>query len=196
MCGRVHARHNLKLRAPPEKLMSIVMRLIPASIAAKPLPRAAQIITLLSIFATVPLATANLLAPTELDGRFPGGLQGRASYSYTDDQNALTTQSLTNSPHHLAKLNVIAPMLQQKLFAGLEAQFNSRATTLEGGTASSFQVFNATLLGHAMGKHLDVSASAYNLLDKKYFDPAPVGLTQDQIQQNGRNFRAQITARF
>jgi len=46
---------------------------------------------------------------------------------------------------------VIAPMLQQKLFAGLEAQFNSRATTLEGGTASSFQVFNATLLGHAMG---------------------------------------------
>ena len=133
---------------------------------------------------------------TELDGRFLGGLQGRASYSYTDDQNALTTQSLTNSPHHLAKLNVIAPMLQQKLFAGLEAQFNSRATTLEGGTASSFQVFNATLLGHAMGKHLDVSASAYNLLDKKYFDPAPVGLTQDQIQQNGRNFRAQITARF
>jgi len=91
---------------------------------------------------------------------------------------------------------VIAPMLQQKLFAGLEAQFNSRATTLEGGTASSFQVFNATLLGHAMGKHLDVSASAYNLLDKKYFDPAPVGLTQDQIQQDGRNFRAQITARF
>src|SRR2546430_17095139 len=42
--------------------MSIVMRLIPASIAAKRLPRAAQIITLLSIFATVPLATANLLA--------------------------------------------------------------------------------------------------------------------------------------
>jgi len=133
---------------------------------------------------------------TEPDGRFPGGPQGRASYSYTDDQNALTRQTLTNSPHHLAKLNVIVPMLQQKLFAGLEAQFNSRATTLEGGTASSFQVYDATLLGHAMGKHLDISASAYNLLDKKYFDPAPVGLTQDQIQQDGRNFRAQITARF
>src|SRR5207245_10668471 len=121
----------------------------------------------------------------EIAGRLPGGLRGRASYSYTDNQDAQATQSLTNSPHHLAKLNVIAPMLQQKLFAGLEAQFNSRATTLEGGTASSFQVFNATLLGHAMGKHLDVSARAYNLLDKKYFDPAPVGLTQDQIQQDG-----------
>jgi outer membrane receptor for ferrienterochelin and colicins len=35
---------------------------------------------------------------TEVDGRFPGGLQGRASYSYTDDQNALTRQTLTILP--------------------------------------------------------------------------------------------------
>jgi iron complex outermembrane receptor protein len=47
-----------------------------------------------------------------------------------------------------------------------------------------------------MGNHLDLSASAYNLFDKKYFDPAPVGLTQDQIQQDGRSFRAQITIKF
>ncbi|HEV2728650.1 MAG TPA: TonB-dependent receptor, partial [Terriglobales bacterium] len=114
---------------------------------------------------------------TELDGRFARGLQGKASYSYTDDQNALTRQTLTNSPKHLAKLNVIVPMLQRKLFAGLEAQFNGPSTTLAGNTTSSFQVFNATLLGQAMGKHLDISASVYNLLDKKYFDPAPVGLT-------------------
>ena len=133
---------------------------------------------------------------TELDGRFPGGLQGRASYSYTDNQNARTRQALTNSPRHLAKLNVIVPLFQQRLFAGLEGQFNGPCITLGGRSTSSFQVFNATLMGHAMGKHLDISASAYNLLDKKYFDPAPVGLTQDQIQQDGRNFRARITARF
>ena len=133
---------------------------------------------------------------TELDGRFAGGLQGKASYSYTNDQNALTRQTLTNSPKHLAKLNVIVPMLQRKLFAGLEAQFNGPATSLEGDTARSFQVLNATLLGHAVGKHLDISTSLYNILDKKYFDPAPVGLTQDQIQQDGRNFRVKITARF
>ncbi len=133
---------------------------------------------------------------TEIAGRFPGGLQGRASYSYTDNQDAQARRDLTNSPQHLAKLNVIVPMLSQKLFAGMEGQFSGRATTLQGRTTSSFQVFNLTLLGHAMGKHLDLSASAYNLLDKKYFDPAPVGLTQDQIQQDGINFRAKITARF
>lgn len=133
---------------------------------------------------------------TEIEGRFPGGLQGKASYSYTRNGDVLTRKSLTNSPEHLAKLNLIVPLLQQKLFGGLDAQFNGPATTLTGASTSSFQVFNLTLLGHAMGKHLDISASVYNLLDKKYFDPAPVGFTQDQIQQDGRNLRAGIIARF
>jgi outer membrane receptor for ferrienterochelin and colicins len=133
---------------------------------------------------------------SEIDGRFPGGLQGKASYSYTRAGDVLTRKSLTNSPEQLAKLNLIVPLLQQKLFAGLDAQFNGPATTLTGASTSSFQVFNLTLLGHAMGKHLDVSASVYNLLDKKYYDPAPVGFTQNQIQQDGRNLRAGIIARF
>ena len=133
---------------------------------------------------------------TEIDGRFPGGLQGKASYSYTHNGDVLTRKSLTNSPEHLAKLNLVVPLLQQKLFAGLDAQFNGPATTLKGVDTSSFQVFNLTLLGHTLGKHLDISASVYNLLDKKYYDPAPVGFTQNQIQQDGRNFRAGMTARF
>ena len=49
----------------------------------------------------------------ELDGRFPGGLQGKASYSYTDDQNAGTRQTLTNSPHHLAKFFFFLILFQQ-----------------------------------------------------------------------------------
>jgi outer membrane receptor protein involved in Fe transport len=43
---------------------------------------------------------------------------------------------------------------------------------------------------------MDLSFSAYNLLDKKYYDPAPVGFTQDQIQQDGRSLRAKVTVRF
>ena len=132
----------------------------------------------------------------ELDARFPGGLQGRASYSYNDNQRTQFEQLLTRSPEHLAKLNLIVPMLQQRLSASLDSQFNGPATTLAGASTSSFQVFNLTLLGHAIGKHLDISASAYNLLDKKYFDPASPGLPEDKIQQNGRNFRAKLTARF
>src|SRR2546428_2753054 len=96
MCGRVHARHNLKLRAPPEKLMSIVMRLIPASIAAKPLPRAAQIITLLSIFATVPLATANLLAQQQTQDLGEASLEELANITvYTASRHI---QKVTDAP--------------------------------------------------------------------------------------------------
>ncbi len=133
---------------------------------------------------------------TELDARFPDGLQGKASYSYTDNQRTPFTQVLTRSPEHLAKLNLIVPMLQQRLFASLDSQFNGPATTLLGASTSSFQVFNLTLLGHAIGKHLDISASVYNLLDKKYFDPASPGLPEDRIQQDGRNFQIKLTGRF
>ena len=135
-------------------------------------------------------------AETELDGRFAGGLHGGASYCYTKVVDADRSQTPTNSPQHLAKLNLIIPMLQQKLFAGLEGQYNGPRLTRQGNTASGFQVFNVTLLGHTLGKHLDLSASIYNLLDKKYFDPSPVGLTEDQIEQDGRSFRIKLTGRF
>lgn len=132
----------------------------------------------------------------ELDARFPSGLQGKASYSYSANQNSQARQTLTSSPAHLAKLNLIVPLLQQRLFAGLDAQFNGPAITETGASTSSFQVFNLTLLGHAIGKHVDISAGVYNLLDKKYFDPAPAGLPEDRIQQDGRSWRIKITGRF
>ncbi len=76
--------------------MSIVMRLIPASIAAKPLPRAAQIITLLSIFATVPLATANLLAQQQTQDLGEASLEELANITvYTASRHI---QKVTDAP--------------------------------------------------------------------------------------------------
>ena len=76
--------------------MSIVMRPIPASIAAKPLPRAAQIITLLSIFATVLLATANLLAQQQTQDLGEGSLEELANITvYTASRYI---QKVTDAP--------------------------------------------------------------------------------------------------
>jgi len=132
----------------------------------------------------------------ELDARLPNGLQGKASYSYSANQNMQARQTFTSSPAQLAKLNLIVPLLRQKLFAGLDAQFNGPAITETGASTSSFQVVNLTLLGHTVGEHLDISASVYNVLDKKYFDPAPAGLPEDRIQQDGRSLRLKLTGRF
>lgn len=132
---------------------------------------------------------------TELDARFAGGLQAAASYSYVDlvDGDVSTP---SNSPTQMGKLNLMIPMLQKKLFAGLEGQYNNPRLTRQQHMTSGFQVFNLTLLGHTLGNHTDLSASVYNILDKRYFDPSPVGLPEDQIQQDGRSFRLKATVRF
>jgi outer membrane receptor for ferrienterochelin and colicins len=132
----------------------------------------------------------------ELDGHFASGLQGRASYSYTDAEQPATHQILANSPHHLGKLNLSYPLVQQHLFASFDAQYTSSVQTLAGNTVNGFSVLNFTMLGHSLGKHLDLSASVYNVFNKKYFDAGRPEDPEDTIQQDGRNFRIKLTARF
>jgi outer membrane receptor for ferrienterochelin and colicins len=132
----------------------------------------------------------------ELDGRLASGLEGRASYSYVDAEQPVTHQILANSPQHLGKLDVSVPVVKQRLFASLDAQYTSPVQTLAGNTLSGFSVFNVTLLGHTLGKHLDLATSVYNIFDKKYFDPGRPEDPEDSIQQDGRSFRVKITGRF
>lgn len=132
----------------------------------------------------------------ELDGHLSGGLQGRASYSYVDAEQPVTHQTLTNSPQHLGKLDLSYPVVRQRIFASLDAQYTSSVQTLGGNTISGFSVVNVTLLGHTLGKHLDLSGSVYNVLNKKYFDPGRPEDPEDAIQQDGRDFRIKITGRF
>ena len=133
----------------------------------------------------------------ELSGRAPNGVQGKASFDYVDAYNdGAVHSSLDNSPGPMAKLNVIVPLLDQRLSAGIEGQFLGRRLTLLQDSLSSYQVFNFTLLGHTLGKHLDLAASVFNILDKKYFDPGRPEDPEDAIQQDGRSFRIKITGRF
>jgi iron complex outermembrane receptor protein len=136
----------------------------------------------------------------ELDGQLADGIKGRASYSFVDAEEPNNQEILSNSPRHLGKLDVSIPVQQRlvrpRLFASLDAQYTSSAQTLAGNTVSGFSVLNFTLLGHALGKHLDLSGSVYNVFNKKYFDPGRPEDPEDAIQQNGRNFRIKLTGRF
>ncbi len=132
----------------------------------------------------------------ELDGRLVGGLEGRASYSYVHSVQPATDQILPNSPQQLGKLNLSYPVVKERLFASVDGQYTSPVQTLAGNTVSGFSVFNVTLLGHTLGKHMDLSSSVYNILDKKYFNPGRPEDAQDSIQQDGRNFRIKLTSRF
>jgi outer membrane receptor for ferrienterochelin and colicins len=132
----------------------------------------------------------------EMDGRLAGDLRGRASYSYVAAEQPVTQQFLANSPQHLGKLNISYPAVKRRLFTSVDAQYTSSTRTLAGNTLSGFSVANFTLLGHALGKHLDLSGSVYNVFNKKYFNPGRPEDPEDSIQQDGRSFGIKITARF
>lgn len=113
---------------------------------------------------------------------------------------------LTDSPQHLAKLNVSVPLWKDQIFASLEVQYVSKRTTIyldpvtfateAGADAGGYGVVNLTLFSQNLVKGLDISASVYNLLDRSYSDPSTPLHVQNVIPQDGRAFRVKLTYRF
>jgi iron complex outermembrane receptor protein len=133
------------------------------------------------------------------------GIQARVSYTYQQAKNDETGETLTDSPHHLAKLNLSAPVWPDKIFAGVELQYTSDRRSvhiadtgqlLPGSNAGDFVVVNLTLFSQTLVKNLELSASVYNVFDERYYDPASAWHVQDLLQQNGRTFRVKLTYRF
>jgi len=119
------------------------------------------------------------------------------SFTYTDaDDGSPADLKLPNSPRHMAKLNLIAPLAWHRLFAGLDAQYTGIRYTLTNQPLGSFPIFNLTLLTHALGNRADFSASLYNALNRQYSDPGRPEDAEGSIQQDGRNFRVKMTVRF
>jgi outer membrane receptor protein involved in Fe transport len=129
----------------------------------------------------------------EFKGQLSRGLEGDASYSFQETKDRATGQFLSNSPRNLVKLSLSQALRRRKMFVSLDAQYRSRIQSLAGGSVSPFSIVNFTLLGRRIGKHVDLSASVYNLLDKQYFDPPSSENLQQPIQQDGRSFRVKMT---
>ncbi|OGW55441.1 MAG: hypothetical protein A2Y81_02375 [Nitrospirae bacterium RBG_13_43_8] len=132
----------------------------------------------------------------ELDGRWDSGLRGRISYTYQETENRQTGEILTSSPKHLAKLNIIVPVLKEKVFLGIETQYVSKVKTLEGNYASDYFLANLTLFSQNLLKSLETSATVYNLFDEKYGNTGSEEHAQDIIEQDGRSFRIKLTYKF
>lgn len=140
-----------------------------------------------------------------LEGKWQNGFQTRLSYTLQHTQNLDTETGLPDSPMQLVKLNAVAPVWRDKLFAGLEVLYTSKrhtvytdfsGQTLAGPDVPGYAVVNLTLFSQNLVKNLEVSASIYNLLDNAYYDPSSSFHLQNAIQQDGRTFRVKITYRF
>jgi iron complex outermembrane receptor protein len=133
---------------------------------------------------------------TALAGRWESGLKGRASYSLVEAKDDQTDEILVNSPKHLAKFNVISPVIKDNLFAGVELLYTSRAKTLTDHYADGFWITNLTMTYEDIVKGLELSVSVYNLFDVDYGYPGGGEHRQDIIEQDGRSFRVKLTYRF
>jgi iron complex outermembrane receptor protein len=132
----------------------------------------------------------------ELEGRTADGIRGVLSAAWQRTRDRETHASLTNSPRVLSKLNLSLPLLQERIVTGVEGQYMSRRETLAGDTVGGFFIANVTVLGMNIIKDLVISASIYNLFDKRYADPASAEHVQDVIVQDGRDYRLKIAYRF
>ena len=140
-----------------------------------------------------------------LEGLWGKGLRTRASYTLANAQSRTDGIYLPDSPEHLVKLNVSAPVLKDKVFAGLEFLYSSSRRTVASTTTgdfvagqdvSGFGIVNLTFFSPNLVKNLEMSASVYNLLDRSYSDPSTRFHIQDHIPQDGRTFRVKLTYRF
>ena len=132
----------------------------------------------------------------EAEANYANGWLARVSYALQRTEDADTGAELSNSPRHLAKFNLIAPLYRDKLFAGGEIQYHSMVKTLANRKTDDFTLVNLTLFSQKWLKGLEASASVYNLFDTQYGYPGAGDHLQDIIMQDGRSFRVKLTYRF
>jgi outer membrane receptor for ferrienterochelin and colicins len=140
---------------------------------------------------------------TQIENTWGDGFQGRLSYSWQNTTDKSTGERLTNSPEHMIKLNLIAPLWKDWVFVGFETQFMSSRKTPpkdangnQGGRVGDFVISNLTVYTQNWVKGLELSAGAYNLFDQRYFDPASADHKQNAIQQDGLTFRVKASLDF
>jgi len=132
----------------------------------------------------------------ELDGKFPRGIEARISYDLQRTEDTATGQILTNSPEHQIKLNVIVPIVPERLFFGPQFIYMSQRKTWEANYTDDAFVTNLTLFAPKVMKGLSISAGVYNLFNQKFGEPGGLGLRQDIIEQDGISFRLKCTYSF
>lgn len=138
----------------------------------------------------------------QFEDSWNSGFHARISYSWQDTKYDKQDTRLPNSPEHMFKFNLIAPLWQDKVFMGFETQYLSArkvpAKEVDGLTSkvNGYTVSNITLFTQNWVKGLELSAGAYNLFDERYFDPGSPDHRQVGIQRDGLTFRVKASLDF
>jgi outer membrane cobalamin receptor len=133
-------------------------------------------------------------AELALDHSFGYGYNVRASYSWqrATDADGL---ALTDSPRHLAKLNLATPLLRGAARLGTEVQCSSSRLT-ENARTGGFCLTNLTLASSQLLRHTEVSVSVYNAFNTRYADPAGPAFIQEALPAQSRTLLLKLVYGF
>ena len=132
----------------------------------------------------------------ELEAALPCGLRARGSYTFAEATDNEAEARLSNSPRHLGKFQLIAPVYPDKAFLAFELLAMSARTSVAGDRVNGHTLGNVTLFSRNLVKDLELSASMYNVWNTKYSDPVGPDFGQDTIPQDRRSFRVKLSYRF
>ena len=123
-----------------------------------------------------------------------GPVRLRASYSW---QLARGTGGvpLIDSPRHLAKANLTAPLGWRGGRVGAELQCSGKRLA-DQGAAGGYCVANVTLSALRLLPRTELSLSAYNAAGKRYADVAGPAFVQTALAREGRTLAAKLDWRF
>lgn len=132
----------------------------------------------------------------ELEAKSDSGWLGRISHTWQHTEDVERGSTISNSPAHVTKFNLIAPLYRDKLFAGAELQYTSEVKTLTGNTLDGYWLANLHLFSQRIVPGLDLSAGIFNLFDHDYRLPGAEEHQQDAITQDGRTYQVRMQFRF
>jgi iron complex outermembrane receptor protein len=132
----------------------------------------------------------------ELEGSYRNGTILRGSWAIQRAEDASTDLELTNSPRHLGKLSASVPLLDSKLFASMELQYQSDTLALAGTRVPSSWLTNFTFNTHERWSKLELTAGIYNAFDADRPFSGAEEHAQERLPQEGRTYGAQVVVRF
>jgi iron complex outermembrane receptor protein len=124
----------------------------------------------------------------EAQMRLWGDAEGHVSYALQEARDQATGGLLTNSPRHMIKGRVSAPLLGNGSSVGLEVLGIGSRQTIAGNTLAATGTVNLTFT-KALSQSFELVGTVRNLFDVDYAIPASDSYLQDSIPQNGRTFR-------
>ncbi len=125
----------------------------------------------------------------------PRGLRAWMSYGYSEATDRVGDRRLSNSPEHLGKVNVIAPVVDTRLTLSVEAQYIGELYTVERDKVGDAVVVNSTIRCRRF-RNLETLLSVYNLFDRNYAHPVGREIAGGLVEQDGRTFRLKATYAF